>query len=160
MVAPAPRVVVGVDGSPHSRAALRFAVDEARQRGARLEVVHSWHYPYASESAWALAYPSAFESIQASAQYVLDEAERAARHWGPDIEIEPRLVCGDPAATLIDRAAGADLLVVGSRGRGGFAGLLLGSVSHQCTQHAPCPVVVVPGTVDAPEGSAESSTVE
>ena len=121
-------------------------MDEAGHRHARLEIIHSWHYPYASESAWALAYPAAYEATQASGRLVLEEAAGAARGWGPDLEIETRLVCGDAAAVLIDQAAGADLLVVGSRGRGGFAGLLLGSVSHQCTQHAPCPVVVVPLT--------------
>ena len=137
-------IVVGVDGSRHAQAALVRAADEARSRGARLRVVTAWHLP-------ALAYAGAFGSAAALDPRGFEEAARvtlaqAVGALGPaaeGLEIETRLRKGHPADVLVEEASGADLLVVGSRGLGGFAALLLGSVSHQCAQHARCPVLIV-----------------
>ena len=143
-------IVVGVDGSPGSLEALRFAAAEARLRGTRLRVVHAWAVPLAvvlPEPA-ILGQPvipePEFEQVRAA---LVSEAEKIvdgvlAAVDAPDAE--RLLVEGTPAHALVQAAEGADLLVVGSRGRGGFAGLLLGSVSQQCAHHAPCPVVIVP----------------
>ena len=137
------KVVVGVDGSPPSDAALRWAADEAAGRGATLEIVHAWNMPYVGDVAGMAISVCDPDDVIASAQHVLDAAVKAAtRTDGP--QITAKLAHGDAARALLDAAAEADLLVVGSRGRGGFAGLLLGSVSQQCTHHAPCPIVVVP----------------
>jgi len=147
-------IVVGVDGSPGSLAALRFAAAEAGLRGARLRVVHAWTVPLAV----ALPEPAVlgqpiipepeFEEVRAAllsqGEKLLDEA--LAGLDAP--EIERVLAEGTAAHALVQAAEGADLLVVGSRGRGGFKGLLLGSVSQQCAHHAPCPVAIVPSPRD------------
>jgi nucleotide-binding universal stress UspA family protein len=139
------RIVVGVDGSETSRQALAWAVDEAARRDATVEAVHAWHLPYAEGFAFT---SSAFDpTLYESAARDVLTADIAAVE-GAAAVVEPVVVHGAAAPMLLERAAGADLLVVGTRGRGGFAGLLLGSVSHQLVQHAPCPVVVVPA---APE---------
>jgi nucleotide-binding universal stress UspA family protein len=138
------RIVVGVDGSETSRRALRWALDEAKLRGDDLTAVNAWHYPYAGATelaAMVQAVPP--ETAQAEARGILEAAAREVAQPG-DPEADLVTVCGGPASVLVEQAKGADLLVVGSRGLGGFAGLLLGSVSHQVTHHAPCPVVVVP----------------
>jgi len=134
------RIVVGVDGSDHSRRALAWAIGEARARQAALVAVHAWHLPAAAASyAGPLVDPKLLEEEAAKA---LADALASADAHG--VEVEQRVVRGGPAAALLDAAADADLLVVGSRGHGGFAGLLLGSVSQQVCHHAACPVVVVP----------------
>lgn len=135
-----PRIVVGVDGSEHSAKALRWAIDEARLRGAAVQAVHAWSYPFAM-GVGVDASELLMKGAESSAEAVLDHAmERVPKASG----VEPVLVMGLAAESLLEAAEGADLLVLGSRGRGGFAGLLLGSVSHQCAQHATCPVVIVP----------------
>jgi nucleotide-binding universal stress UspA family protein len=139
------RILVGVDGSAGSVDALRWALDEARLRGAAVEVVHAWQYPYVGEIAGMAAPAAPLEALEASARAVLDETVEQAGGSATGLEMETSVVLGPAAPALLQRAEGADLLVVGSRGRGGFVGLLLGSVSQQCVQHAPCPVVVVPG---------------
>jgi len=145
-------IVVGVDGSPGSREALRWALDEARRREATLRIVHAWMVPLveAMPEPWVLGLtppaPSdeeVYEHLRAAAQAVLDSAVDDAKAE-PAVEVEGELVEGRAAPALIEAARDADLLVVGSRGRGGFAGLLLGSVSAQCAHHSPCPLVVVP----------------
>lgn len=139
-------VVVGVDGSEGSALALRWAVDEAAARGARLSVVHGWWTPYPIPPGGlglAPADPEQFteQSEQLLQEMVDDAVTRAGRTPGA---IE-RLPIQEPAApALLDRAKDAALLVVGSRGRGGFTGLLLGSTSQQCIHHSTCAVVVVP----------------
>ena len=136
-------VVVGVDGSGPSDAALTWAIDEARSRHADLAIVHAWSYPYTADVAGMAASVAEDPALLASAQSVLDDA--AARAAGACLpSVTTSLVHGTPARVLLQAARDADLLVVGTRGRGGFAGLLLGSVSEQCVHHAPCPVVVVP----------------
>lgn len=139
------RIVVGVDASLGAAAALRWAIAEATAHGAALEVVHAWHVPY---------YPSAErftadarippDWAEASAAEILDAALNDVDATGLAAPLQRRLVEGAAATVLIEAAKGADLLVVGSRGRGGFGGLLLGSVSQQVAHHAPCPVAVIP----------------
>jgi nucleotide-binding universal stress UspA family protein len=134
------RIVVGIDGSPGARKALAWAVDEARRREATLEAVHVWHTPYVDGYGYASAALDPV-AMEVAARALADEAVEPHRH---DAHIEVHVICGSPAATLVHEAKDAELLVVGSRGRGGFTGLLLGSVSQQVVHHAPCPVVVVP----------------
>ena len=147
------KIVVGVDGSPGSLEAFRWALAEAGVRGAAVRVVHAWMVPLidAVPEPWAIGSPSlgpsedeVHEHLEAAARKVLDASMEEARSANPGVEVESELAEGRPAAALLAAAEDADLLVVGSRGRGGFAGLLLGSVSAQCVHHAPCPVVVVP----------------
>lgn len=132
------RIVVGVDGSAESLEALRWAVHQADLTGAQTEAVISWDYPTAYGSA-----PMAGDfDWAANAKVALDDAVELA--VGPaGAAVTRDVVQGHPARILLERSAGADLLVVGSRGHGGFAGLLLGSVSDHVVAHAPCPVVVV-----------------
>lgn len=138
------RIVIGVDGSDGSVAALRWAVVEANLRGAAVEVLHSWHYPYVGDHPLFVAYGVTHEALVEAAQAVLDRTLAAIGTLPPGVRVEPILIQGGAATALLDAAQGADLLVVGSRGHGGFAGLLLGSVSQQCAHHAHCPVVIVP----------------
>jgi nucleotide-binding universal stress UspA family protein len=141
-----PKIVVGLDGSAQSHAALRWALDEARLRGGEVDVIHAWTYPYLG--GWYEARPGpaldaeVLHAIESDAREMIDVAlAEVGRHEG--VVVNRVAAEGSPSAVLIAAANDADLLVVGSRGRGGFAELLLGSVSHQCAQHAPCPVVIV-----------------
>jgi nucleotide-binding universal stress UspA family protein len=147
------RIVVGVDGSPGAAKALRWALAEARLREASLLVVHAWMVPLidALPEPWMIGSPpvgpsdeEVYAHLAAAAKSMLDDSLDQARSQEPRLEVEGEIVEARAAAALIAAAGDADLLVVGSRGRGGFAGLLLGSVSAQCVHHAPCPVVVVP----------------
>lgn len=141
-----PRIVVGVDGSETARRALRWALDEARLRSAAVDVVHAWQMPYPDGyPVRAVIVPAA--DLEQAARRVLDAAVGGSDTAGVK-EVEPLLVCDRAAGALLDTAKGADLLVVGSRGRGGFAGLLLGSVSQKVLHHADCPVVIVPPAID------------
>jgi nucleotide-binding universal stress UspA family protein len=153
-------IVVGVDGSNASRTALRWAAEEARLRGARLEAVYvyehspSWQmYGYSAEIA---AIPvSAMPDDRHSRELARSLVERLVTELG-DVGIEVDAIAHEdrrPAHALVERSRTADLLVVGSRGRGGFAGLVLGSVSQQCVQHATCPVVVMPHVDEDDEAS-------
>jgi nucleotide-binding universal stress UspA family protein len=140
------RVIVGVDGSPNSKTALAWAMTQARLTGAGIEAVAAWQEPVMSGYSYGWS-PSMYEgdSIATITEKVL--AETVADVAGPQhepVEIETRVVQGHPAQVLIEAADGAQLLVVGTRGHGTFAGMLLGSVSQHCVQQAPCPVVVVP----------------
>ena len=135
-------IVVGVDGSQSGQEALRVAVQEARLRGARLRAVTAWHMTAMAGSA---GFTPGFDPalLEESASAGLDAALAALGEQAHDIEIEKVVRMGQPAQVLVGEARGADLLVVGSRGHGGFVGLLLGSVSHQCALHATCPIVIV-----------------
>ena len=142
--APRGRVVVGIDGSEGARAALSWAADEARRRGAVLHVVHAYSYP---------AFPVSFGSYPDLVDpRVVEEAAEELTSKEVASVLDPEqgrgvlldTQSGPAAAVLVDASKGADMLVVGSRGRGGFAGLLLGSVSQQCAHHATVPVVIVP----------------
>ena len=138
-------IAVGVDGSDESVEACAWALGEARLRGVPLRVVHAWQYlPVVAEPLAALP-PMPVDELVASAHKVAEQVvERATDGAAPGVDVEYRIVEGPAAAAVIDAARDAGLLVVGSRGRGGFAGLLLGSVSQQVVHHAPCPVVVLP----------------
>ncbi|MFG1947100.1 universal stress protein [Nonomuraea sp. NPDC048826] len=135
------RVVVGYDGSPHADAAMEYAIDQARRRDAALHVVYGWTMP--AFSPYAVAYDSLIEGV-------MQEEERAARDrltpWRerhPDVWITEAHACEHPVAALIEASKRADLVVVGSRGRGGLASAVLGSVSHGVLHHVTCPVAVV-----------------
>lgn len=135
-------IVVGVDGSEGSAAALRWALREARMRGAKIRVVHAWAYPEVStyhEAAHALRIPFAEEASR-----LVDRIVEEASSDAEGLEIEKVVVEGEGAPSLVEAAHDASMLVVGSRGLGGFAGLLLGSVSQQCAHHATCPLVIIP----------------
>lgn len=137
------RIVVGVDGSETSRLALHWAVEEARVRHARVEAVLTWHPPYVGGYPYTGGAIDA-EVLEGTARSTLDEAVTSVDTSGLAQPIDSIVALGDPAAVLVDAAAGADLLVVGSRGLGGFAGVLLGSVGHHVAHHAACTVVVIP----------------
>jgi nucleotide-binding universal stress UspA family protein len=135
---------VGIDGSSGAEAALRFAAEEAAQRGLPLRIVCAWEARAVTYVGEAFA-PTADGFVEAEhhAEEVLRLAlERLAD--GPAIEKEALAIEGDPATMLIEQARDATLLVVGSRGRGTAASLLLGSVSQKLAHHAPCPLVIVP----------------
>jgi nucleotide-binding universal stress UspA family protein len=143
-------IVVGIDGSPASVRALEFAIEEARLRGAQVKAVAAWHVPAAAyDTGWVPVSvdPTDFEKITRA---TLDETLAHARVAQSGVEVVPVMREGQAADVLVEEARDADLLVVGSRGRGGFKGLLLGSVSQQCAHHAHCPVAIVPHD-DAPE---------
>ncbi|HUY47773.1 MAG TPA: universal stress protein [Streptosporangiaceae bacterium] len=135
------RIVVGVDGSVPSKAALAWAVRQAALTGAVVEAVIAWEYP----DTYGLG-PALGVDMEGIAATVVSDAITGVAGPGGPVKICPRVVEGHPARVLIEASAGADLLVVGSRGHGGFAGAVLGSVSQHCIQHATCPVVVVRGT--------------
>jgi nucleotide-binding universal stress UspA family protein len=137
------RIVVGVDGSGPSRQALEWAVEEARASAAQVDVVHAWHPPYAGAQPYTLTMVAS-EDLERAARQVLDRTIEGVDTRGLARPVEPILVQGGASQWLLETAKGADLVVVGSRGRGGFSGLLLGSVSQQLMHHADCPVVVVP----------------
>jgi nucleotide-binding universal stress UspA family protein len=144
-------VVVGVDGSVEASAALRFGVEEARLRKVPLRAIHVWTagstgeaFPFSGGSrGWLTAEGFDFSEIRQAAEELLETAVAAAVPEDDGVEIETQLVEGIPADVLIGAVDPDDLLVVGSRGRGALAGVLLGSVSARCVHHAPCPVVVV-----------------
>ena len=139
------RIVVGVDGSAHARQALRFALAEAALRGARVDVVGSWAVP--PLAATGVGMIPAFDLLRAelgdSASEVLARELAEVPDAAAGVEVEQHVAQGDAAGVLVEAAAGAELLVVGSRGRGGVTGTVLGSVSRACLHHAPCPVAVV-----------------
>lgn len=134
-------VVVGVDGSPNSRAALDFAFEAAALRGAPLTAVHAWS-DLPVVTVWELT--TDWHLVQQNESEALSQwlAEGRAHH--PDVPVEEVVVRDGPAHVLLEHARTAQLVVVGSRGRGGFRGLLLGSTSQAMIQHAACPVAVVP----------------
>ena len=134
-------VVVGVDGSEASKDALRWAIRYARMAGATVHAVTAWHYP--ASVGWA-ASPVILEmDLEGEARQALKQTvEYVVATEGP-VTIQTRVVEGPPALILLKAATDADLLVVGSRGHGAFAGMVLGSVSEHCVHHAACPVVVI-----------------
>ncbi len=138
------RVVVGVDGSPASAAAMAWAARYARAVGAAVRVVLAWHYPAAAgQEPVGVAPPSVTAEVEQSRNEILDKAIAAAFGEPPDVAVERSIRHGHPAQVLIDESKDADLLVVGNRGHGGFTGMMLGSVSTHCVTHAHCPVTVV-----------------
>ena len=147
-------IVVGVDRSASAGAALRFALEEARLRQARVRVVHAWQFrsPYGRSVAVdgpPLVLGADLDAYSRAAAAELDAIVAEAAPGAGGFGIEKRVEQGDPATVLLDQSRDADLLVVGSRGHGGFASLLLGSVSQVCAQNAACPVVIVRGRREA-----------
>jgi len=141
-----PGIIVGVDGSDHSRYALDWAVREAAVRHAPLTVL-AVQQPYVSYWATPVVYPVTPDLIEEARERAQKETDAALDEQAPGARppsVTVTALFGLPAEELLDAAADADLLVVGSRGAGGFRRLLLGSVSTQVTQHARCPVVVIP----------------
>ncbi|MFC7342618.1 universal stress protein [Saccharopolyspora griseoalba] len=137
-------VVVGVDASSSSLHALESAAEEAKRRGTALHVVCAWSIRTAPRPPDCP--PNAVPSMEAFQHEVEKGAERLiARRLGPDpgIDIKVHAVHSPSPQALLSASRGADLLVVGHRGRGGFSGLMLGSVAEQCVRHAACPVLVV-----------------
>lgn len=135
-----PRVVVGVDGSASSRAAVRWAVGYAELIGAVVEAVGVIELPL--NYGWSA--PVVDTSLDdATAQQNFRQELDAVLAEGQSVEVRELLVRGNPADVLIEAARGARALVVGSRGHGTFARAMLGSVSQRCAQHATCPVVIV-----------------
>jgi nucleotide-binding universal stress UspA family protein len=138
------RIVVGVDGSEHSIAALRWAIAEARLRNDVVDAFSAWSYPI-------VAVPGAIVPLEPLADQGVDamqHLERAIDATGVDstgVTITPVVAEGDAARLLIEASKDADLLVVGARGHGAIAGFLLGSVTQHVTRHAHCPVAVIPG---------------
>ncbi len=132
-------IVVGIDGSEPSKEALRWAATQAGLTGARLRVVLSWELPSA---AYLTPLPAGLD-LDKDAHQVLDQEVDEVLGTDPAISVERVVVEGHPAPVLLEMSKDADLLVVGSRGHGQFAGMLLGSVSEHCVSHAACPVVVV-----------------
>ena len=164
-----PAVVVGVDGSAGAREALRWALAESRLRKAPLRAVHAWMFGYIGGSVEGYPYwggsLGSYTSLgvdvgdlHRAAEDLLERALAEVEDEAEGVEIERQVVQGPAAGVLVDAAAPSDLLVVGSRGHGGFADLLLGSVSQQCVHHARCPVVVVhqpkPTATDTDSGAA------
>jgi nucleotide-binding universal stress UspA family protein len=160
-------IVVGVDGSQGSDAALRWALDEARLRGSKLRAIHVFDPPQVALSDTAVGaagipapvvlsgedHERTRAAVEEQSRAVIDSALQRVGAEGADRpEIERAVLPGAPAQTLIESARNAELLVLGTRGRGGFLGLLLGSVAQQIAHHPPCPVVILP-----PSQEAESS---
>ena len=143
-------IVVGIDGSPASHAAARWALTEARLRDARLVALHAWSYiPLAAVGDPGMIPMPAGDlpgQLELEERAAADELDRALTRAFPDgipAEVEKRLVEGDAAEALVAEAKDAELVVVGSRGRGGFKSALLGSVSGHVVHHAGSPVVVI-----------------
>jgi nucleotide-binding universal stress UspA family protein len=141
-------ILVGVDYSEGARAALAFAHEEARLRGGTLRAVHAWQFgvvDYGGFGGFETSVPGTGDILELRdvAAAALDATVREALRDLDEVNLEQRVIEGTPGAVLVDESRDADLLVVGSRGRGGFAQLLLGSVSQQCAHHAACPVVIV-----------------
>ncbi|MER7010256.1 universal stress protein [Saccharopolyspora sp. NPDC000359] len=136
-------VLVGVDGSPGSRAALRWALDYAEHCGGAVTALIAWTPPTYVEPVPAPPVISDEDSEERAGHRLRQAVEDATAAQPTSVPLRREVVRGRAARALSGRAQHADLLVVGSRGHGGFAGALLGSVSQHCVTHAPCPVVVV-----------------
>ncbi|MEU1283521.1 universal stress protein [Kitasatospora sp. NPDC005856] len=138
------RIVVGVDGSESSERALRWAVRQAELTGGEVVAVIAWEYPtYHGARGWFPPGVTDEAALESRARQEADRAVRQAVGEDPPVEVRTEARYGSPAGSLVEAARGADLLVVGSRGLGGFAGMLIGSVAQHCTRHATVPVVVV-----------------
>jgi nucleotide-binding universal stress UspA family protein len=135
-------VVVGVDGSPTSDAAIATAFDEASWRGAGLVAVHAWS-EYASDHVRFQALDEGREQVEQMENELLAQRLAGWQEKYPDVAVRRVVTSGRPVEQLLDQAAGAQLMVVGSRGNGGFSGMLLGSTSQALIRHATCPLLVV-----------------
>ncbi len=134
------RIVVGIDGSKCSIAALEWAVRQAELTGAQVEALTTWEWP--NTFGVTLVVPEGYDP-EADARDILEDSIKAAQEAHPDVVIRPIVVRSHPAPALVEASRGADLVVVGSRGHGEFTGMLLGSVSEHCASNAHCPVLVL-----------------
>ncbi len=135
-----PVILVGVDGSAASKDALLWAADYAVLSGGRVHAVAAWEWPISLGVAVPL--PDDYDPLKDS-KTALEKTVAEVLGDSPSVPVSSTIVEGSPGYALVAAAANADLLVVGSRGHGGFAELLLGSVSEHCARYAPCPVTVV-----------------
>jgi nucleotide-binding universal stress UspA family protein len=142
-------IVVGVDGSYSSKAALRWAISQAKLTGAVVEAVTAWRYP----AAYGLAPTDRGTDFEGEAKRTLTEALDEVGGLDPEVPVRPVVTEGNAAEVLLNAARGAELLVVGSRGHRGIASALMGSVSLYCVTHAHCPVLVLR---DGRDGTAAS----
>ena len=139
-------VIVGTDGTERSRAAVIWAAREAQRRGVPLRIAHVFEWDWED---YRYSVGNEYTDVSRQlAEAVVNNASRLARETAPRIPIETDTLIGHPAARLLDIAGQAELMVLGHRGRGGFAGLRLGSVSQRVATHAPCPVLVIRGRDD------------
>jgi nucleotide-binding universal stress UspA family protein len=139
-------IVVGVDHSAGAVEALRFALGEAKLRGTPMRAVHAWQFGYIGVTGMEGRLPGIGDELHNFRDAATAALDATLREVIPDpdgVHVERRVVEGTPAAVLVEESRDAALLVVGSRGHGGFTSLLLGSVSQQCAHHAECPVVIV-----------------
>ena len=138
-------ILVGIDGSVGAKNALRWACEEATLYGdAKIVAMSVWFAPVPVSSPWLPNVDLPIDLTEPTERSLADTVSAVASEQFGSLQIEQRVVHGAAAAVLIAEAAHGDLVVVGSRGLGGFKGLLLGSVSHQVVSHAPCPLVIVP----------------
>jgi len=135
-----PVIVVGVDGSEVGQVALRWALRQARLAGGELQAVTAWEL----SAAYGYVPMYADVDLEGDARKQQDAALAQVAEDAVGVDVVAKVVRGHAADALLDASRGADLLVVGSRGHGTFAGTLLGSVSQHCAQHARCPIVIVP----------------
>lgn len=138
-----PTIVVGVDGSKTSAKAVEFAFDQAEEHNAKVVAVYAWTSPYSTYRSGEGDLLFNQSQIEEASRLLVSESLAGAATEHPDVEHEVRLITGQAARALLIAAESADLVVVGSRGRGGFTGLLLGSVSQSVLHHAHCPVAIV-----------------
>jgi nucleotide-binding universal stress UspA family protein len=151
-VHPAGAVVLGVDGSPANDPAVGYAFESASLRAVPLVAVHAWKHPASTGPGDMLPLTYDPQEVREDEQRLLAEALAGWRERFPDVSVEPVLLRSGPRRALIDATATAQLVVVGTRGRGGITGLLLGSVSQALLHHAACPVAVVPARGRRPRG--------
>jgi nucleotide-binding universal stress UspA family protein len=137
-------IVVGIDGSDGAARALRFAAQEASLRGTDLRIVAVWNIPAAYYAGEAMAPSIPVEQFERSMRAIAERQADECLDNYPNLETSLVVAEGTPSQVLVEKSERADMLVVGSRGLGGFRGLMLGSVGHQCAHHANCPVVIVP----------------
>jgi nucleotide-binding universal stress UspA family protein len=154
----ATRIVVGTDGSAPSKQALRWAAHFAANSGARIDAVAAWNWP--SGGGWGLApVPMDFDPRLDAEKWLTQAVDEV---FGADRPKDMRLIVdqGNAAHVLLEQSKGARMLIVGSRGHGGFAGLLLGSVSSSVAEHATCPVLVIHGDREPVEVDFGPPTIE
>jgi nucleotide-binding universal stress UspA family protein len=133
------RIVAGIDGSPSSLEALAWAARQADLTAATLEIVTAWDWP--DTFGWAPALPAEYNPEAEAGELLHQRATELQKEY-PNLTITERLMQGHPAPSLVEASEHAALLVVGNRGHGEFAGMLLGSVSQHCAASAHCPVLV------------------
>lgn len=137
-------MIVGFDGSAHAIQALDWALDEAELRGVRLTLCHVWQWPYSASD------EAGRRSLHMAADHMLEHGVECARNRTRGVRVASTLCEGSPAVRLVEMSGNADLLVVGSRGLGGIARVIVGSVADQVAAHAGCPVIVIRGAGPLP----------